>query len=262
MPRVHALPRTSQRRTPPSRAERLLLPGRFLDCSIVVWLETRQEEPMKLHGAALSPFVRKVRIVLAEKNIPYDFDSQVPIADEVLALHPQRKMPILRDGDVVVPDSSVICAYLERTHPSPALYPQDPAEFAKALYLEEYADAHMPESMGAVVFERFVKPNLLQQPTDTVRLQELIGVATERWFGHPKSAGGRAMPSVMDYLESQVPTDRDTIFPRFTVADAAIGAHLGWLAPAGFEIDAKRWPRTARYYRALLDRPSFKSLDR
>jgi glutathione S-transferase len=217
---------------------------------------------MKLHGAALSPFVRKVRVVLDEKGIPYDFDATVPLPDEVLALHPQRKMPILRDGDVVVPDSSVICAYLERTHPSPAIYPQDPADFARALYLEEYADAHMPEGMGPIVFERFVKPNLLKQPTDEARLQELIAAATERWFGSPRSAGGRAMLSVMDFLESQVPADRDTVLPRFTVADAAIGAHLGWLAPAGFEIDAKRWPRTARYYRALLDRPSFKSLDR
>jgi glutathione S-transferase len=217
---------------------------------------------MKLHGAALSPFVRKVRVVLEEKGIPYEFDGTVPLPDEVLALHPQRKMPILRDGAVVVPDSSVICAYLERTHPKPAIYPEDPAEFARALYLEEYADAHMPEGMGPIVFERFVKPNLLKQPTDEARLQELIGTATERWFGSPQSLGGRAMPSVMDFLESQVPADRDTVLSRFTVADAAIGAHLGWLAPAGFEIDAKRWPRTARYYRALLDRPSFKSLDR
>jgi len=217
---------------------------------------------MKLHGAALSPFVRKVRVVLEEKGIPYEFDATVPLPDDLLALHPQRKMPILRDGAVVVPDSSVICAYLEKTRPRPAIYPDDPAEFARALYLEEYADAHMREGMGPIVFERFVKPSLLKQPTDEVRLQELIGVATERWFGSPRSAGGRPMPSVMDFLESQLPADRDTVLPRFTIADAAIGAHLGWLAPAGFEIDATRWPRTARYYRALLDRPSFKSLDR
>jgi glutathione S-transferase len=214
---------------------------------------------MKLYGAALSPFVRKVRIVLAEKNVPYDFESAVPLSQEVLALHPQRKMPILRDGDLVVPDSSVICTYLEKTHPKPALYPEDPAELARALYLEEYADAHMPEGMGPIVFERFVKPHILKQPTDTARLAELVAVATERWFGEPQSAGGNPMPSVMDYLESQLPADRDTVLARFSIADVALGAHFGWLAPAGFEIDAKRWPRTARYAQAIEDRPSFKS---
>ena len=214
---------------------------------------------MKLYGAALSPFVRKVRIVLAEKKIPYDFDSTVPLRPEVLALHPQRKMPILRDGDVVVPDSSVICAYLERRYPSPRLVPDDPAELAKALYLEEYADAHMPEGMGPIVFERFVKPNVLGQPTDPARLAELVEAATERWFGAPRSAGGNPMPSVMDYLESQLPADRDTVLEQFSIADVALGAHFGWLAPAGFAIDEKRWPRTARYARALSARPSFQS---
>ncbi len=214
---------------------------------------------MKLYGAALSPFVRKVRIVLAEKNVPHEFDATVPLAPEVLALHPQRKMPILRDGDLVVPDSSVICAYLEKTHPLPALYPEDPAELTRALYLEEYADAHMPEGMGLIVFERFVKPHLLGQPTDEARVAELTTAATERWFGRPTSAGGNAMPSVLDYLESQLPADRDSVLARFSIADVALGAHFGWLAAAGFEIDAARWPRTAHYHAALRDRPSFKS---
>jgi glutathione S-transferase len=212
---------------------------------------------MQLYGVALSPFVRKVRIVLAEKKIPYDFESAVPLPADVLALHPQRKMPILRDGELVVPDSSVICAYLEKTHPQPALYPEDPAELARALYLEEYADAHMPEGMGPIIFERFVKPEILGQPTDETRLAELVANASEHWFGKPRSAGGNPMPSVLDYLEAELPADRDTVLGRFSIADVALGAHFGWLGPAGFEIDAQRWPRTARYARALAGRPSF-----
>jgi glutathione S-transferase len=214
---------------------------------------------MKLYGAALSPFVRKVRIAFAEKNVPLDFDGTVPMADEVLALHPQRKMPILRDGDLVVLDSSVICAYLEKVHPKPALLPDDPAELTRALYLEEYGDAHMPEGMGLIIFERFVKPQILRQPTDEARVAELETAAKERWFGNPTSAGGRAMPCVLDFLESQIPADRDTVLSRFSIADVALGAHFGWMSAAGFEIDAQRWPRTARYRAALEARPSFKA---
>jgi glutathione S-transferase len=201
---------------------------------------------MKLYGANPSPFFRKVRVVLEEKGIPYETESLVPIpkTPELLALNPLGKIPILRDGDVVVPDSSVICAYLERKTPSPALYPADPADLAKVLFLEEYADTRMGEVFGGIFFERFVKPQVLQQAPDEARVAGLLE---------------REVPGVMDYLETQVPPDRDTVLARFGIADAALGAHLGNLTFAGVEVDARRWPQTARYYRALLSRPSFKT---
>ena len=201
---------------------------------------------MKLYGANPSPFFRKARVVLEEKCIPYETEllTPVPKTPELLALHPMGKIPVLRDGETVVPDSSVICAYLEKKYPFPALYPDDPAPLAKALFLEEYADTQIAETMGAVFFERFVKTHVLRQQPDEVRVQQLLE---------------NAVPPVLDYLESQIPGDRDTVLTRFSIADAALGAHLGNLSFAGIEIDAQRWPRTARYYGALLARPSFKT---
>jgi glutathione S-transferase len=208
---------------------------------------------LKLYGVPQSPFVRKARIALEEKGLSYE------LLNPVLGQHPMGKMPVLCDGDLVVPDSSVICAYLERTHPAPRLYPEDAADFARALFLEEYADTAMTEGMGPIVFERIVKPNFLGQPTDTAKLNELLAVASERWFGKPVTVTGAPIPAVLDQLESQLPADRDTVLPRFSIADIALGAHLAWLALAGFELDAKRWPRTARYQRAVETRPSFKA---
>jgi len=201
---------------------------------------------MKLYGANPSPFFRKVRVVLEEKGIPYETENLVPIpkTPELLALHPMGKIPILRDGDVVVPDSSVICAYLEKKHPEPALYPERATDLARALFLEEYADTRMGETLGAVFFERVVKPHVLHQTTDEPRVRELLE---------------REVPPVMDYVESQIAADRDSVLARFSIADAALGAALGSLTFAGIEIDGARWPRTARYYRALLARPSFKT---
>jgi glutathione S-transferase len=209
---------------------------------------------MKVHGARQSPFVQKVLLVLEEKGLAYELGPPNP------GLHPQGKMPVLEDGDVVVPDSSVIAAYLERKHPRPALYPEDPTELARALYLEEYADTQMAEGMGAIVLERFVKPSLLGQPTDEARLRELLAAASTRWLGKPTSAAGQPIAAVLDFLEVELPSDRDTVLARFSIADVALGAHLGWLAAAGLELDAKRWPRTARYRGALLARPSFKTV--
>jgi glutathione S-transferase len=208
---------------------------------------------LTLFGVPQSPFVRKARIALEEKGLPYQLEAPAP------GQHPMGKMPVLRDGDVVVPDSSVICAYLERTHPAPRLYPEDAADYARALFLEEYADTAMTEGMGPIVFERIVKPSFLGQPTDTAKLEQLQAVASERWFGKPITVTGQSIPAVLDWLESQLPADRDTVLPRFSIADVALGAHLAWLALAGFALDEKRWPRTARYQRALEARPSFKA---
>ena len=102
----------------------------------------------------------------------------------------------------------------------------------------------MGEVMGGILFERVVKRFVLQQAADEARVAELLA---------------NGVPPVLDYLESQIPADRDTVLPRFSIADAAIGAHLGSLTLSGVELDAGRWPRTARYYQALLARPSFKT---
>ena len=134
----------------------------------------------------------------------------------------------------MVPDSSVICAYLEKKHPSPALYPADPAEFARALFLEEYADTRMFEVLSGILFERVVKPYALQQPPDEARVAELCSSARCRRCWTTSRA--------------QLPEDGDTLLARFSIADAALGAQLGSLTLSSIEIDAGRWPRI----RALL----------
>jgi glutathione S-transferase len=206
---------------------------------------------MIVHGVKFSPFVVKVLVALEEKGLSYTVEPPAP------ALHPIGKMPVLRDGDVVIPDSSAICAYLDRKIPKPALFPDDPAELGRALFLEEYGDARMAEGWGEVVLERIVKPQMLGQPTDEARLAELQESVRERWMGSPRSAGGHPIPAVFDYLESQIPRDRDTLLSRFGIADISVGAHLGWLEAGGLDIDAKRWPRVARYATAIRKRPSF-----
>ena len=72
-----------------------------------------------LYGTLGSPFVRKAIVALTEKGIKYDHDPVIPFAPnpEYRKIHPLGRIPAYRDGDRVLPDSSVILAYLERTHP-------------------------------------------------------------------------------------------------------------------------------------------------
>jgi glutathione S-transferase len=200
---------------------------------------------MKLCGAIQSPFVRKCAIVLIEKGIPFESEMLIPLqkTPEHLAMHPLGKIPVLKDGDVVVPDSSVICLYLEKKHPSPPVYPADPAQYAAALFMEEYSDSKLAEIFGGLLFERFVKPTFLGGAPDEARVAGLLG----------------QVPGVFDYLESKLPEGRDTLLPRFSVADAALAGQFATFAGSGVAIDAARWPRTARYAEALAARPSVKS---
>jgi len=200
-----------------------------------------------IHGLPASPFVRKVRVFLAEKNVPYELRPQSPFdkTPEYLAISPLGKIPALQDGDFAVSDSSVICAYLERTNPEPALYPSDPKEYARALWFEEYADSKLAESVGPAFFQRVVRPAFFQQEPD----EEIVAKAVSE-----------GLPPVFDYLESQIEDGSEGLVGgRFTIADAAVGAVLALLIHSGVEIDGGRWPLLVAYRDRVHGRPSFKA---
>lgn len=203
---------------------------------------------MKLYGAGASPFVRKVRVVLAEKGIKHEHDPILPfnVSAEYKKISPLGKIPALEDGGKPLCDSSVICAYLERKHPQPALYPSDPYEFGRALWFEEYADSAMVNVIGAkIFFKKVIGPTFMNQPLDEAAL---------------KSAIDDDLPPLFDYLESQLDGKDALAGGHFSIADVGVGSQFVNLRHAGFGVDAKRWPKLARYVAAVHGRPSFKAL--
>ena len=79
-------------------------------------------EPLPiLHGANISPYVRKVRVALAYKGIEYNNTQQSPFGapDEFVAKSPMSKIPCWEEGELILPDSSVILGYLEHRYPDP-----------------------------------------------------------------------------------------------------------------------------------------------
>jgi glutathione S-transferase len=199
-------------------------------------------------GVQPSPFVRKVRVSLAEKGVAYDLEPVPPFpphnaTPEFRRMSPLGKVPALRDGDFAVSDSSVICAYLERTHPEPALYPPDPRRFARTLWYEEYADTRLSEKVGAIFVQRVLRPKVFHQDTDTALVDRVLR---------------EELPPVFDYLEGELGDDDAIVPPRFSIADIAIASQLQNLRHAKVEVDASRWPKLARYANAILSRPSFK----
>jgi glutathione S-transferase len=201
----------------------------------------------KIIGSGLSPFVRKTRVFFAEKGIPYENEPLVPfnVSAEYKKKSPLGKIPCLEHDGRPLPDSSVICAYVEKIHPQPALYPSDPWDYARALWLEEYMDGgFIGTGMGPVFFERVVKKVLGGQP-DEARVQEAIE---------------KAIPVGCDYLTEQLADQEYLVGGRFSIADIAVTSPFVNLAHAGVSVDAKRWPKLAAYVERIHSRPSFKAL--
>lgn len=202
---------------------------------------------LKLIGASLSPYVRKVVVVAAEKGIELERDPMIPVAvgDAYKARHPLGKVPLLEDGDRIVPDSSAICAYLERLHPEPALYPSDPYEYARALWLEELGDDGLIRGTGVPFAENVLARPVFQREPDPARVDEALDVT---------------LPPLFDYLETALDGVEYAVGDRFSIADVSIGAHVGNLLYGGAQVDAARWPRFAAYIERIHARPSFQKV--
>jgi len=203
----------------------------------------------KLFGIGASPFVRKVRVALAEKGIAYEHEPTIPVnvSAEYKKVSPLGKIPgFLTDDGRPLADSSVICAYLERTHPQPALYPSDPYEFARALWFEEYGDGALVQITGPkIFFQRVVQPKFFNQKCDESVVTKAIN---------------EELPPCLDYLEGEVGDGGVIAGNHFSIGDVGLGVHFVNLKFAGVAVDAKRWPKLARYVDHVHARPSFKKI--
>lgn len=199
---------------------------------------------MKIIGSYLSPYVRKVLVVLHLKGLAYEIDPIIPfLGDErFAALSPLRRIPVLIDGTVTLSDSSVICQYLEERYPQPALYPTEIADRARARWLEEYADTRMGDVFIWQLFNQVaINPYVWGKKTDEPALAKTLA---------------EEVPQVLDYLEAQLP-QRGFVFGSVSIADISVAAFFCNAAFARFRIDAGRWPLTAAFVERVLSLEAF-----
>jgi glutathione S-transferase len=202
-------------------------------------------------GGSVSPFVRKVRVVLAEKGLDYEFQQVNPFAPPPgwREISPLGKIPAFRDGDRTLADSAVICAYLERRFPKPALYPSDDFEYARALWFQEWAGGGLVPTSGPKVFLPLVlRPLFTQKPPDEA------AEATAR------KCVEEELPPYWDYLERELGDADFLVGGRLTIADVAVASPFVNLRHAGFAPARKRWPRLRAFLDRTHGRPSFKKL--
>jgi glutathione S-transferase len=195
---------------------------------------------MKLIGSLASPFVRKVRIVLAEKKIEYEFEIDNPWkADAVTPkFNPLGKVPVLvRDDGTALFDSRVIIAFLDSASPLSRLIPADHRERVEVRRWEALADG---------VLDAGVAARLENQREAKTRNATWI----DRQMGKVRS-GLVAMDAELG--------DRPWCSGNgYSLADVATGVCLGWL---DFRYPKMDWradhANLARHFAKLSERPSF-----
>ncbi|MFU8816348.1 MAG: glutathione S-transferase family protein [Pseudomonadales bacterium] len=198
-----------------------------------------------VYGTPLSPFVRKVEVVLREKGLEYDFENVNIMAkpDWFIEISPAGRIPVLRDRRIgsegaagTIPDSSAICGYLERLVATPRLYPDDAYEHGRALWFEEYADSEMASDIGLGIFRPLLFPRFQGKDSD---------VATAR------TTFQRRMPKHFDYLERCLDGGRYLVGDSLSIADIAVACGLSQLDLVSGPPDAARWPALSAHYASL-----------
>ena len=198
---------------------------------------------MILYGAPVSPFVRKVLAFAAEKGValelvPIGLGDQNP---DFLACSPFRKMPGFTDGDFSISDSTAIVNYIDAKHPDTPLIPADPANRARAVWFDEFADTILTSAAGPIFFNRIVSPKFVGKPGDDAA-----------------AAKGEAdMVPVCDYLEGVIRPSGHLVGDSMTLADIAVASPFVNAAHAGFVPDAVAYPKLTAYLAAMHARPSF-----
>jgi len=204
-----------------------------------------------LYGEAGSPFVRKIRVLLAEKQIPYEL-VQVNIFDPpewFAAISPLRRIPVLHDaaapGDGLLCDSSVIAAYLERQFPAPAFYPASAWDYAQATWLEEYSDGGLIPRIGAEVFRPRLRGWLTGQACDDTLVAKAMA---------------ESLPPYFRYLEDRIAGRDYFVGGGISIADIAVASPFVNLNHAGESVDDSRFPSLAAFLGRMLARDSFAPL--
>lgn len=189
---------------------------------------------IKLYGVPLSPFVRKAMLTLEYKELEYDNESTFPgdESPEFRAISPLGKVPVLEHDGFTVPDTSVICRYLDRIAPQKSIYPTDPQLEARACWLEEYADSKLMENCAALFRERLLNPKMFNQPTNEEVVQNILD---------------NTMPECLAYLESVVPESGYLVGDSLSIADIAVTTCFIQARYGDFDVDGAVAPKLRNY---------------
>src|SRR3954467_6909780 len=196
---------------------------------------------MKLLAGLLSPYSRKVRIVLAEKKIDCEMEQVdvQPVQNPVNPHNPLGKIPtLLLDDGTALYDSRVIVEFLDSVSPINRLIPEATRDRVAVRRWEALADGGV--DAGILVRYESVRDKKEQ---------------SKAWVDKQVARMQRGMAQLSSELAEKTWCHGD----RYSLADIAVGCALGWLnvrKPGGIDWGAE-YPVVSRHYVKLMERPAF-----
>jgi glutathione S-transferase len=202
---------------------------------------------LQIHGVPISVHTRKVIVVALTKHLDYQNLPVVPVIPgsppaNWREISPTGKIPAITDGDFSLCDSAAICAYLEREHPEPPVYPSRARDYGRALAYEQYAGTLFAEVVRPLFHETIVNPKIRNLPGDAVRIQDVLT---------------RVVPEQFGYLDGEL-NGGWLVGDSPSVADYAVTSNLITYRYLGFDLSADRFPRLAAHFDRVLRLPALR----
>jgi glutathione S-transferase len=200
-----------------------------------------------LYHLPLSPHSRKVRLALAEKRLPFEMrvEKVWERRSEYLELNPAGTVPtLIEDNGLIIPDSNVVCEYLEEAYPDVGLMGRTLAERVEVRRLVAWFDGK---------FSQEVTRNLVGEKY----LKRLTG------RGNPDAGALRtgyvALRYHMEYLGWLAENRKWLAGSALSLADFTAAAHLSCIDFIG-DMDWSLSGPAKEWYARIKSRPSFRGL--
>ena len=204
----------------------------------------------QLYQFPLCPFSRKVRLLLGEKGVGYELVRESPWnrRDEFLDMNPAGEVPVMvdaaRPGGQPLIDSMAICEFFEETVEKPAMINGTAAGRAEVRRLVAWFDGpFFRDVTGPLLHERMVKRLAHRASPDSKALREAMKAAIQH----------------LDYVDYLLDHRTWVGGATISLADLAAAAQISVTDYLG-GIDWRHHEQTARWYRGLKSRPSFRPL--
>ncbi|MGI4814896.1 MAG: glutathione S-transferase N-terminal domain-containing protein [Janthinobacterium lividum] len=196
---------------------------------------------MKLIGSLSSPFVRKVRIVMAEKKIEYQLEIEEVWSEHtrISEINPLGQVPcLLIEETVPIYDSRVICEYLDTLTPVGKLLPPSG---------RERANVHSWEALGDGVMDAVVLIRAESTQRDPSQ-------RSEKWLTRQQRKVELGVAAMSKGLGSNAWCSAN----HFNLADIAVGCALGYLDLRAPDFDWRdAYPNLKLHFEKLSSRQSF-----
>ena len=231
---------------------------------------------MRLFHAWLSSASRRVRLCLAEKNIPYesvavDLSKQEQHAPEFLAMNPNGVVPALEiSPGRFLHESSTLCEYLDDIAPEPPLRPTDPYELAQMRNFVRWTDEKslphllilnwslMLQSTAQQWSDQELQDKLARIPT-AERREAWVRIARKPYTEEEKAEALRKLLLLADRMEGMLaPSSPWLMGANYSLADIAAApfiARIAEIEPAALAESSH--PLVHRWWQAMQQRPAF-----